>query len=157
MARRIISIVAATITGAAPAQAQDASMAPMNFSVQTKALASSAIGSISVGETARRGGGGVRNGPRGGAAPAYSLRGRSSDGRLPFVTTPPSQRQAVADYLARLARNIPPCCIIGGGVQNAPRDGKVAEHRRFVARFHRDTTGQDLGRPGLSPAGFIRR
>lgn len=231
-----------------PALAQDAYMSPMDFSTQTQALTSSTIGNISVGETARQGGGGGRRAAQAGAGAGFGFRagGAVSDARIPFATTPATQRQALNEYLARLRSKNPATAaelqrafagvnihqrfadavrpnglraddaadvmtaflvmgwevingrepsdagvrgvrrqvaaqllaqpqmrnpatrtkfgeelkiqfmVLASGARSAPKEGKVAEYRRGVAKFYRNITGQDIGRFGLTARGFTR-
>jgi hypothetical protein len=104
--------LAAATLAVSPALAQDAYMSPMDFSAQTQALTSSTIGNISVGETARRGGGrGLAAAPRGGNL-GFTPGVRVSNAPIPFASTPASRRQALDAYLARAGRKNPKATAI---------------------------------------------
>jgi hypothetical protein len=111
MLKTTMAGLAAATLAVSPALAQDAYMSPMDFSAQTQALTSSVIDNNTLGEVARRQGGRSSGAPISGAARGnmggFVPGARVSDARLPFASTPASQKQALDAYLARAMRSNP--------------------------------------------------
>jgi hypothetical protein len=109
MLRTMMAGLVLALCAAAPVLAQDAYMSPMDFSAQTQALTSSAIDNNVIGNVARgeRGAARARPAPSARGALGFSAGRRVSDARLPFASTPATQRQALGEYLARLRSTNP--------------------------------------------------
>ncbi len=114
MLKRTMTSLTAAILAVTPALAQDAYMSPMDFSAQTQVMTSSTIDNIVIGDVARgeAGRAGRRSArpttrPTSGGALGFSPDVRVSDGRVPFASTPASQKQALDAYLARAMRSNP--------------------------------------------------